>query len=274
MRDAGGYELLDCGDGRRLERFASRVVDRPAPAATEPRRLGREAWASADLRFDRPGGWSGGFRSAWSIELDGLILELQATSAGQVGLYPEHHRFWPWLTTDLAERPGAEVLHLFASTGATTLAMARAGARVTHVDGARSAVAWARRNATLSGLAEAPVRWIVDDALGFTRREARRGRRYDTLVLDPPSYGHGPSGSRWDLGTALPELLAAVASVAAEDAVVLVTAHTTGLTADDLADTLTDAFPDGGPVAAEAIELHASSGAVLPAGVAARMIRG
>jgi 23S rRNA (cytosine1962-C5)-methyltransferase len=274
MHGTGGYELLDCGDGRRLERFASRVVDRPAPSATEPRRMGREAWAASDLRFDRSAGWSGGPGTPWSIELDGLILELQPTSAGQVGLFPEHRRFWPWLTTDLADRPGADILNLFASTGATTLALARAGARVTHVDGARSAVAWARRNAALSGLAEAPVRWIVDDALGFTRREARRGRRYDTIVLDPPSYGHGPGGTRWDLAGALPELLAAVAAVAADDAVVLLTAHTTGLTADDLADALTDAFPDGGPVAPEPIELQASSGAVLPAGVAARMIRG
>jgi 23S rRNA (cytosine1962-C5)-methyltransferase len=274
MHDPGGYELLDCGDGRRLERFAARVVDRPAPAAAEPRRLGRAVWAAADLRFDREGGWAGGARSPWSIEIDGLILELQPTSAGQVGLFPEHRRFWPWLTTDVAERAGAEALHLFASTGATTLALARAGARVTHVDGARSAVAWARRNAALSGLAERPVRWIVDDALAFTRREARRGRRYDLVILDPPSFGHGPGGTRWELAGALPDLLEAVAAVAAEDALVLLTAHTMGLTQDDLGDALTDAFPDGGPVAAEALELGATSGAVLPAGVAARMIRG
>ena len=274
MHDATGYELLDCGDGRRLERFGSRVVDRPAPAAVEPHLLDRPAWAAADLRFDRDRGWSGRALAAWSIDLDGLILELGPTAAGQVGLFPEHRRFWPWLTTDLSQRPGAEALHLFASTGATTLALARAGARVTHVDGARSAVAWARRNAALSGLAEAPVRWIVDDALGFTRREARRARRYDLVILDPPSFGHGPGGTRWELASALPELLEAVAGVAADDALVLLTAHTTGLTADDLGDALTEAFPDGGPVAAEAIELDATSGAVLPAGVAARMIRG
>jgi 23S rRNA (cytosine1962-C5)-methyltransferase len=271
MRNRGGYELLDCGDGRRLERFGSRVVDRPAPAAPEPRRLHRSAWAAADLRWDRDEGWSGSLRSPWSVELDGLTLELQPTAAGQVGLFPEHRRFWPWLTTDVGERSGADALHLFASTGATTLALARAGARVTHVDGARPAVAWARRNAALSGLAEKPVRWIVDDALRFTRREGRRGRRYDVVVLDPPSYGHGPAGSRWDLATALPELLAAVA---AEDALVLLTAHTTGLTEDDLGDALTAAFPDGGPIATEAVALEATSGATLPAGVAARMIRG
>jgi 23S rRNA (cytosine1962-C5)-methyltransferase len=265
------YDLLDAGDGRRLERFGERIVDRPAPGADRPRRAPRSAWDAADLRFDRDAGWSGPLEP-WTNELEGLTLELRPGSAGQVGLFPEHTTFWPFLRGALAgvERPS--VLHLFAATGATTLALARAGAAVTHVDAARASVAWARRNAALSGMDAAPIRWIVDDAIAFTLREARRGRTYDAIVADPPSYGHGPGGRRWELVEALPELLDAVAAVAADEAAVLLTAHTTGLVADDLVDALDDAFHGRGRIVAEPIELTAASGAVLPAGVAARMI--
>lgn len=269
------YDLLDVGDERRLERFGARVVERPAPAAIWPAKQGPEEWAAADLRYDRAAGWTGGERSPWTIGLDGVTLELRPTDAGQLGVFPEQARFWPWLRDALAGREDPAVLHLFAHTGATTLALARAGARVTHVDGSRPAVAWARHNAELSGLTEAPVRWIVDDALDFTRREGRRGRRYDGIVLDPPSFGHGPRGTRWELVDALPDLLEACAAVATDDAFVLLSAHTTGLDVADLGDALVDAFEPGleGEVVAEPVELVAESGAILPLGVAARMIR-
>ncbi len=191
-----------------------------------------------------------------------------------MGCFPEHARFWPWLRDAVRDRETPNVLHLFASTGATTLALAGAGARVTHVDGSRSAVGWARRNAGLSGLVDRPIRWIVDDALGFTRREARRDRRYDGIVLDPPSYGRGPDGARWALRRALPDLLEAVAAVATDDAFVLLTVHTTGLEPADLEDALTDAFGRAVGIAAEEVAITAASGAVLPLGAAARMIRG
>ena len=274
-----GYILLDAGDERRLERFGERVVDRPAPAAIWPRRATGEAaegWGAADLRFERDGGWTGSRHGPWTVALDDVTLELRPTEAGQIGVFPEQVTFWPWLRTALAGRPSPAVLHLFAHTGATTLALAAAGARVTHVDASRPAVAWARRNAELSGLADAPIRWIVDDALAFTRREARRERRYDGIVLDPPSFGHGTRGTRWELAEALPELLDACAKVATDDAFVLLTAHTSGLEPEDLGAALADAF-DPGPgseLTTEPIELAAESGAILPLGVAARMIRG
>lgn len=271
MATGTGYELLDCGDGRRLERFGERVVDRPAPAAIDRPRAARAAWAKADVRFDRDRGWSASVEP-WTIALDGLVLELRATTGGSVGLFPEHRLFWPFLVQALAGPESSRVLHLFAGTGATTLALARAGAAVTHVDAARPGVAWARRNGELSGMTGAPIRWIVDDALAFTSREARRGRRYDGIVVDPPSYGHGPGGRRWELADTLPELLDAVAAVALDDAFVLVTAHTTGMAPEDLGDALDDAFHGRGRIVAEPIELVATSGARLPSGVAARMI--
>ena len=273
MTSDDGYELLDAGDGRRLERFGDRIVDRPAPGALEPQRARPTAWAHAHLRFDRERGWRGRDQSAWQVAFDGLLLELRPTPAGQLGVYPEHVRLWPWLRDAIGDRPDATVLNLFASTGATSLALARAGARVTHVDASRPAVTWARRNAELSALQDRPIRWIVDDALAFTRREERRGRRYDGIVLDPPSYGHGPAGTRWELSDRLPELLAGLARVATDTAFVLLTAHTTGIEPPDLEDALGVAF-GGASVAGERAVLRATSGAVLPLGIAARMIRG
>jgi 23S rRNA (cytosine1962-C5)-methyltransferase len=286
------YELLDAGDGRRLERFGSRLVDRPAPNAFDARLRTDDVWARADLRFERvdrrslvsgepAGRWSGRVLDAWTIAIDGIELELRPTDGGQVGFYPEHRDEWPWLRRQLAGHapmsPGARprVLHLFAATGATTLAIATAGAEVTHVDGARSAVAWARRNAELSGMTDAPIRWIVDDALTFTRREGRRGRRYDGFVLDPPSFGHGPSGARWELRDALTDLLDACAAVSTSDAWALLTAHTTGLVPEDLGDALWSAWGATPDLAIDAGEIvaTATSGASLALGGAARMIR-
>jgi 23S rRNA (cytosine1962-C5)-methyltransferase len=268
------YELIDAGDGRRLERFGNRVVDRPAPSvAIEPPGAGRDAWAAAELQFDRDAGWTGPDQEPWTIAVEELTLELRPTGAGQLGIFPEHVLAWPWLRDRVAVRPGPEVLHLFAYTGATTLALAAAGARVTHVDASRPAVAWARRNAELSGLVDRPVRWIVDDALAFVRREARRGRRYQGFVLDPPTYGHGPSGTRWELDDALPDFLVACAAVADPDAFVLLTAHATTLEPHDLAAALEIAFGIPAELEAGEVELEATSGVVLPLGVAARMIR-
>jgi 23S rRNA (cytosine1962-C5)-methyltransferase len=226
------YELVDAGDGRRLERFGERLVDRPAPAATEPAGL-PAVWRDADLRFDRHAGWTGPVEP-WQVAVEGLTLELRPTEAGQVGLFPEHRAFWPAFRRGLGDRPGAEVLNLFAATGAPTLALAREGARVTHVDAARSAVAWARRNAELSGLADRPVRWIVDEASAYVGRERRRGRRYRAVLLDPPTYGHG-AGRAWRLDDDLPNLVAACASLVESPGWLLVTVHTTGWDADRLA---------------------------------------
>jgi 23S rRNA (cytosine1962-C5)-methyltransferase len=207
-----------------------------------------EAWRNADLRFDRGGGWSGepAARNPWPIEIDGLTMELRPTEAGQVGLFPEHGSMLPWLRGRVAARnevgEAADVLHLFAYTGLATLAMAAAGAAVTHVDAARPTVAWARRNADLSGLAEHRIRWIVDDAVAFTEREVRRGRRYAGLVLDPPSYGHAPDGTAWRIDDRLAPLLAAAARLLDPNGFVLLTAHTAEFTEDRLAGILGRAF--------------------------------
>ncbi len=266
------YELLDAGDGRRLERFGARVVDRPAPAATGPR--SRDAsWDTADLRFDRHRGWRGAAVALdpWTVRMDALTLELRSTETGQVGLFPEQRPVWQWLTDRVAEVTGdpdepPPLLNLFGYTGAATLAAAAAGGNVVHVDASRPGVAWARRNAELSGLADAPIRWLVDDAESFLRREARRRRRYAGLVLDPPSYGHGPSGKAWRLQERLHDLVGLAADVATPDAFVALSAHTPGIGPDELQAALAWAFGQSPSLGAGPLELEARSGARLPLG--------
>ena len=262
-RDASEIGLLDLGGGARLERFGERTVDRPHPAALGSRQA-TEAWRDANLRFDRERGWTGPAADdgAWLVRIHGLTLELRPTDAGQVGLFPEHAAMLPWLDEQVARRASGderpEVLHLFAYTGLATLAMAAAGAAVAHVDASRPTVAWARRDAELSGLSDRPIRWIVEDAAAFAVREGRRGRRYAGIVLDPPSYGHGPGAGRWRLDDDLPTLLAACAAVLDPDGFVLLTAHTPTYGPDRLAELLASTLGRR-PAAMEAGELELST---------------
>src|SRR5262245_59076067 len=229
------YELLDAGDGARLERFGARVVARPLPAAERGRR-DPAAWRTASMTFEPDQGWTGQDpASPWEVTIAGLRVELRPTPTGQVGLFPEQAASWEWLRDRV--RPGMEVLNLFAYAGVVTLVASAAGASVVHVDGSRPTVAWARRNAALSGLADRPIRWIVDDAAAFVARELRRGRRYDGVVLDPPSYGHGAGGRVWRLEADLAPLLDQVADlIGGPDGFVLLTAHTHGFWPDRLAE--------------------------------------
>ncbi len=270
-----GHALLDVGGGARLERFAARVTDRPHPGALGARG-DPAAWRGADLRFDRDGGWSGeaDVEEPWTIQIDGLELELRATEAGQVGLFPEHAAMLPWLRERVTRRVGNEapsVLHLFAYTGLVTLASAAAGAAVVHVDASKPTVGWARRNAERSGLADRPVRWIVDDAVAFTEREIRRGRRYAGIVLDPPSYGHGPGSGAWRIEDDLPALLAAAGGLLDPDGFILLTAHTAGFEEERLADEIGRALRrPAAAIEAGTLELSTADGRSLALGAFAR----
>jgi 23S rRNA (cytosine1962-C5)-methyltransferase len=264
------YELLDVGRGARLERFGSRVVVRPLPEATGAHR-DAALWRAASLRYDPDGGWSGrDAASIWQMDIAGLRVELRPTAAGQVGLFPEQASSWAWLRDRVS--PGVRVLNLFGYTGVATLVAAAAGASITHVDASRPTVGWARRNAELSSLADRPIRWIVDDAATFVGRELRRGRGYDGVLLDPPSYGHGSAGQPWRIEADLAPLLDRCAElVGNSDGFVLLTAHTPGIGQDRLAETLAASLRapladvDRGP-----LQLTALTGAVLEVGAFAR----
>lgn len=278
----GSYELIDVGGGARLERFGDRRIDRPHPAALGTR-LHPERWLDADLRFDRDRGWTGLAtpQGSWEIQLEGLTMQLRPTDAGQVGLFPEHLAMTSWLRAQVEARQaaggstvgstaGPAVLNLFAYTGLATLVMAEAGAAVAHVDSARPTVGWARHNAERSGLADRPIRWIVDDALGFAQREARRGRRYAGVILDPPSYGHGPGGRPWRLEDDLASLLDASRAVLDPDGFILLTAHTPGFDGDRLADVLRHALGGSRSIEPGGLRLTTSDGRELELGAFAR----
>ncbi len=230
------YQLLDFGGGRKLERFGDRVLDRPSPPADRiPRQQEAEVWAQADSRYKRCGGdggqWSATSRLSepWTIEHGGVTFELRQTPFGHVGLFAEQTGNWDWIG-DVVRRKNQrlKVLNLFAYTGGSTLIAATAGAEVVHVDAAATTVGWARHNGQLSGLSEAPIRWITEDAVRFVRRELKRGNRYDAVILDPPSYGHGPSrGQRWQANEHLPELVAMCGKLMSERRVFfLLSGHT------------------------------------------------
>jgi 23S rRNA (cytosine1962-C5)-methyltransferase len=206
------YQLIDFGAGRKLERFGPYVIDRPSPAAASATPRLPSRWSQAHARFERDG-TRGAWTSAremqvpWTFERGDFSLELKLTEFGHLGIFPEQRANWQWIAEQVVALDRPKLLNLFAYTGASTLAAAAAGASVVHVDAAANVVAWARRNSELSGLSDAPVRWIVDDALKFVRREIKRGQLYDAVLLDPPAYGHGPKGQHWKLEQHLGELL-------------------------------------------------------------------
>jgi 23S rRNA (cytosine1962-C5)-methyltransferase len=276
------YQLVDFGDGRRLERFGPITLDRPCPAAERSARAFPEAWMRADARFDgrneEEGQWTcrRELPERWTIAFGPLQFELKRTNFGHLGLFPEQAGNWAWIDEQVrkAGRP-LKVLNLFAYTGGSTLAAAAAGAETVHVDAAKNIVVWARRNAELCGLAAAPIRWIAEDAMKFVKRELRRGNRYDALILDPPSYGHGPRGEVWRLSKHLPRLLSLCAELTAERlAFMLLTCHTPGYEAAALRTMIVDVLGGEGIVAAGPLFLRSDAGRELPSGMVAQWMRG
>jgi 23S rRNA (cytosine1962-C5)-methyltransferase len=285
------YELLDFGGGRKLERWGQTVVNRPAPGATAPPHLGREQWKHADWTYagDRvaDGRWKSPTKtSPWTDEVDipltastTLRATLERLPTGQVGLFPEQFANWQWIAQRVANKRLAKstrplrVLNLFGYTGGSTLAAAAAGAEVTHVDASRPAVNRARDNAVLSGLSDNPIRWIVEDAVKYAERECRRGSRYDAVILDPPSYGHGPKGESWQLVRDLPKLLAQCRRLTGESpAFLLLSCHTPGVGPAELSAYLSDGLVGhcGAPPRCYDLTLTAADGRRLPSGIAAR----
>jgi 23S rRNA (cytosine1962-C5)-methyltransferase len=205
------YELLDSGQRRKLERFGDYVLVRSEPKAWWRPTLSGAEWQRAVATFDDEH-WTfhQPVEREWLLQCDDLVLLAKCTDMSKhVGIFPEQSAHWTWLRrTFQAGRRPAQLLNLFGYTGIASLIAAKAGTAVTHVDASRPALAWARKNQQLSGLERAPVRWILDDALKFVRREINRQRRYDAIILDPPSFGRGPSGEAWKVDKHLPQLLA------------------------------------------------------------------
>jgi 23S rRNA (cytosine1962-C5)-methyltransferase len=240
----GTYALLDSGGGRKLEQFGAVTLARPAAQAAWKRDK-RKTWSKADAAFDRDGGnrWAGREQlpESWLIEVDGIRFKLSATDFGHLGIFPEQRPLWRWIgeTVQQHDTRQLNILNLFAYSGGSTLAAAHAGAAVCHLDASKGMVEWARENAALNDLGDAPIRWITDDAIGFLQREARRDRRYDGIILDPPTFGRGKKGEVFKIEEDLHRLLDACEAVLSDDpALFLLSGHTPGYSAQVLSNIL------------------------------------
>lgn len=236
------YELVDFGHGRKLERFLGAFYDRPSPAAANQSRQRPNVWQKADARYDREQGkWitrdDASQPRQWVVH-GSIQLEVRRSTAGQLGVFPEQSLNWAWLSNVLAQSTHSlKLLNLFAYTGGSTLTAAASGAHVVHVDASRTAVQWARGNSRASALQDCPIRWIQEDATKFVEREIKRGNRYHGVILDPPSYGHGPKGEVWSIDKGLPELLERCGEVTNHHpSLLLLTCHSPGYGSERLAE--------------------------------------
>jgi 23S rRNA (cytosine1962-C5)-methyltransferase len=224
------YELLDSGDGAKLERFGKYVLIRPDKGILWRRSLAADVWKNADAEFvsteSGDGRWAckREMPERWRMRYRDLSFWARLTPFRHTGIFPEQASHWDWLSEKIsAARQPVSVLNLFAYTGIASLAAASAGASVTHIDASKPTIAWARENAATAGLAERPIRWILDDAIKFARREGRRGKKYDGIIIDPPVFGRGPKGEVWRFSKSFPALLDACKTILSERPLFVVT---------------------------------------------------
>lgn len=271
------YKLIDCGNFRKLEQFGVVIVDRPAPWAQWPKHCSEEIWLKADAKFIRDSD-----RQRWIIQkelplnwqctIDKTTFQLKPSPSGQIGIFPEQITNWRWIADLCRNNPRpVKILNGFAYTGGSTLAAAFAGAEVTHVDASKSAVKWARENASLSGISS--IRWIVDDITTFMEREKKRGQNYDAIILDPPAFGRGKGGKKWQLKKDMPELLnCAAALFSSTPLFFLLTCHDPSFTHVSLKKIISEKMPVKGVFESGELIIPSSQGSELPCGIFVRKL--
>jgi 23S rRNA (cytosine1962-C5)-methyltransferase len=232
------YKLVDTGDFKKLELLGSHYVVRPAPQAIWPSKLPHEEWKKSQAEYEYfKGKETGGkwrfFSSfpedGWTLQFHDLTLKVNPTGFGHIGLFAEQAPNWLWIREQVSKIENPNILNLFGYTGASTLSAAAGGARVTHIDASKPSIAWARQNQELSGLSDCPIRWIVDDAIKFLKREIRRGNRYHGIIMDPPTFGRGTKNEVWKIEKDLPELLKLCSQILTPDpSFILITTHSPG----------------------------------------------
>jgi len=276
-----GYELLDSGKEEKLERFGELVLRRPDPQALWEAKLSQVKWAEANGSYLREGAekgkWVGKLPESWEVEFGGLKMLIKPSSFKHTGLFPEQLSNWSWMG-DFVEKslvPNTfypRILNLFAYTGGATLALAKAGAEVTHVDASKAAVQWARDNAKASGLEDKPIRWIVEDVMAYVTREIKRGAKYDGILMDPPAFGHGPKDEIWKIEENFIELVKLCKELLSEKPLFfLINGYAEGYSPLAFAYNLEDLKEKyGGEVECGELGIEDSLGRVLPAGIFAR----
>ncbi len=274
------YEVIDTSKGEKLERWGKYILLRPDPQVLWDMPKKNPAWKHLNAHYHRSKKGGGEWEffdlpEQWSIHYRDLTFHLKPFSFKHTGLFPEQAANWDWFSDLIknANRP-VKVLNLFAYTGGATCAAAKAGASVTHVDASKGMVTWAKENAQASGLADAPIRWIVDDCVKFVEREIRRGNHYDAIIMDPPSYGRGPKGEIWKIEEKIHPFIALCEKLLSDDPLFfLVNSYTTGLAPAVLTYLISTEVvtKHGGTVTSDEIGLPVSSnGLILPCGAAGR----
>ncbi len=277
------YEVLDTSCGEKLERWGEYLLVRPDPQVIWNTPKTNPGWKKRNGHYHRSSKGGGEWEffhlpDEWNIHYKELTFRLKPFSFKHTGLFPEQAVNWDWFSSLIREanRP-VSVLNLFAYTGGATLAAAKAGARVTHVDASKGMVTWAKENAAASGLGDAPIRWLVDDCVKFVEREIRRGNTYDAIIMDPPSYGRGPKGEIWKIEESIFSFIEQTAKILSKDAIFyLINSYTTGLQPAVLSYMIHTAIVPGfgGQVSADEIGLPVkANGLVLPCGASGRWQR-
>jgi 23S rRNA (cytosine1962-C5)-methyltransferase len=244
------YTLLDSGNGKKLEQFGDYILVRPDSQSLWSPRLPESEWQKAHAVFEKKnqqGSWiKKQMPDSWKVTLDNVTLELKLTPFGHVGIFPEQYNQWQWLRETIKNsEKQLNILSLFGYTGVATVVAAYAGAKVTHVDASKPSVAWASENLKLSGLSDKPVRWIIDDAFKFVKREIKRESKYDAIIMDPPKFGHGPQGEVWKFEDSFPELLENCRKILSpEPSFVLVNAYAIPISAITLGNIVSDVLKD------------------------------
>lgn len=278
------YELIDCSDGERLERWGKYILIRPDPQVIWSTPKTNGLWYNADARYLRSSSGGGSWNvykklpDVWQIGYSDLRFNIKPMGFKHTGIFPEQAVNWD-MTADIIRKAGREVkmLNLFAYTGGATVSAMNAGAAVTHVDASKGMVQWAKENAETSGVASRPVRWLVDDCKKFVEREIRRDNKYDIIIMDPPSYGRGPGGEVWKLENEVYSLCELCAGLLSDDALLfLINSYTTGLSPSVMSYILASLIKPahGGNVYADEIGLPVTqSGLILPSGASAYWTR-
>lgn len=270
------YELLDSGDGEKLERFGEVILSRPDPQAIWSKNLSGEEWNKAKASFAKDGkSWKGeqNVPKNWNITLNNLTFGIELSRFKHTGIFPEQYPNWQWIQ-EVIKKAGREikVLNLFGYTGGATVAALKAGANVCHVDASKTSIERAKENAKLSGVAEKPVRWILDDALKFVKREVKRGNTYDAIIMDPPTYGHGPSKELWKIEEHLKELLDNCKKILSKDPLFLIiNGYASGYSSLSYRNALLSIAGTSGSIEYGELSLVPKQGTnMLPAGIFAR----
>ncbi len=277
------YELIDCSDGQKLERWGKQTLVRPDPQAIWKTTRTNPGWSKPSATYSRSASGGGhweksGVPERWQIAYGEMTFNVRPMNFKHTGIFPEQATNWDFAMEKIrkAGRP-ISVLSLFAYTGAATCACAKAGASVCHVDAAKGMVSWAKENAAACGLESGPIRWIVDDCAKFVEREIRRGKRYDAIIMDPPSYGRGPGGEMWKLEENLWDFVALCAGALSDEPLfVVINSYTTGLSPSVLTYISESIFTKkfGGESQSGELGLPVTeSGLVLPCGASCRWQR-